>query len=77
MSTRFHDHWAKILLRAWSVRFMLAAGLCDAVALGVTFFTDAPEPYRSILASAGMAACFLAVVARLMPQGNLPAGDGA
>ncbi|SDA12831.1 hypothetical protein SAMN02799622_00824 [Methylobacterium sp. UNC378MF] len=71
---RLHENWRELLLRAWSVRFMLLAALCDGLAEACSFFTDAPAAVRPWVAAAALFFTVAAVGARLMPQGNVNGG---
>lgn len=69
---RLYEDWRRILRHAWSVRFILFAGLCEGVSSALGFFTDvADAALRGQLSVLAFACTVLAVVARLFQQTNL------
>lgn len=69
---RLYDDWHRILLRAWSVRLILFAALCEATSTACSFFVDTDNPeLRAALSGLSFACTILAVVARLFQQNNL------
>ena len=69
---RLKSNWRALVRHAWSLRFLALGVACDGVAMLVSFYTDAPEPYRTGFALAGTAATIAGGLARLMPQTTLP-----
>lgn len=68
---RLKSDWHLILLKAWSIRFILLAGFFSGVETVVTFFPDAiplPQFYLAILA---FLSTVLALVSRIVAQRNL------
>lgn len=61
--------WQRLLRRAWSVRFALAAGAFSAVELALPVFADALP--RGLFAALALAATLGGVVARLLAQPEL------
>lgn len=71
-----YEDWQRILRHAWSVRFIVAAGLLEAVSTACGFFTDVNDPIlRIVLAALGFVCTALALFARLVQQKSL--GDDA
>lgn len=66
MSLRLYDNWRDIVRRAWSIRFMLVAGLLSAVEVVLPFFADVfPRGAFAALSGLSVGAAF---VARLVAQ---------
>lgn len=66
MSLRLYSNWRHIVRRAWSIRFMLLAGLLSAVEVALPFFADAfPRGAFAALSGLAVGAAF---VARLVAQ---------
>lgn len=66
MKMRLYDNWKDILKKAWSVRFMLLAGLLSAVEVALPFFEDRfPRGLFAALSGVSVGAAF---VARLVAQ---------
>ncbi len=66
MSLRLYDNWRDIVRRAWSIRFMLLAGLLSGVEVVLPFFADAfPRGAFAALSGLSVGAAF---VARLVAQ---------
>lgn len=63
---RLYDNWRDIVRRAWSIRFMLVAGLLSGVEVVLPFFADAfPRGTFAALSGLSVGAAF---VARLVAQ---------
>lgn len=63
---KLYDNWKQILKKAWSVRFMLIAGLLSAVEVIFPFFADSlPRGVFAALSGLFVGAAF---VARLVAQ---------
>lgn len=65
---RLIPNWRRVLMRAWSVRFGLLAGLCEGanVVLQITV-ERLPEASLALRLAAGFAAC-AALVSRFIAQ---------
>lgn len=63
---KLYDNWKEIVLKAWSIRFMLLAGLLSGVEVALPFF----ESYfpRGIFAALSGVSVGAAFVARLVAQ---------
>ncbi len=64
-----YDNWRDILKKAWSVRFMLLAGVLSAVEVALPFFED--HFPRGIFAALSGLAVGAAFIARLVAQKDL------
>jgi hypothetical protein len=63
---KLYDNWKQIIKKAWSVRFMVIAGLLSAVEVIFPFFADAlPRGLFAALSGLFVGAAF---VARLVAQ---------
>lgn len=63
---KLYDNWKQIVKKAWSVRFMLIAGLLSAVEVVFPFFADSmPRGVFAALSGLFVGAAF---VARLVAQ---------
>lgn len=66
---KLYDNWKTIVRKAWSVRFMAAAGVLSGVEVALPFFQDAfPRGTFAALSGAFVGAAF---VARLVAQKEL------
>ena len=74
---RLHDDWILIIRRAWSIRFLLLAGVLQAVVVFLQF--DQPYSRYSPLwfALAACAATFGAFISRLISQSAFRKPDDA
>jgi hypothetical protein len=64
-----YDNWRDILKKAWSIRFMLLAGILSAVEVILPFFEDRfPRGLFAGLSGVAVAAAF---IARLVAQKDL------
>lgn len=63
---KLYDNWKEIVLKAWSIRFMLLAGLLSGVEVALPFF----EGYfpRGVFAALSGVSVGAAFVARLVAQ---------
>jgi hypothetical protein len=66
-----HPNWRAILKRAWSVRFILLAGLLDAAAFVLTAVAGV-SPFSLGLQILAGTVSGAALVARIIVQSNLP-----
>jgi len=66
---RLYENWKDIVRRAWSVRFMAAAGVLSGVEVALPFFQGAlPNGIFAALSGLSVGAAF---VARLVAQKEL------
>ncbi len=68
---RLKKDWRNILKKAWSIRFIAAAGFFSGVETVVTFFPEAiplPQFYLAVLA---FVCTVLALASRILAQRNL------
>jgi hypothetical protein len=65
------ENWKHVLLKAWSVRWIVIANVLGAAPLAVDGLADAmsPRAYASIVLLANIAA----LVSRFIKQDNIPA----
>lgn len=70
---RLHPHWKQIATRAWSIRWMILAGLFSAAEVAIPMFGDRFD--RGTFAILSGAAVALAFVSRLLAQKNMNDGD--
>lgn len=63
---KLYDDWKTILKKAWSIRFMLLAGVLSAIEVILPFFED--HFPRGVFAAMSGAAVCAAFVARLVAQ---------
>lgn len=73
MAKRFRliDNWRSVLLRAWSVRFGLVAGLFEGLNIFLQITLERlPEVSLALRAAAGLCAC-LALVSRFIAQPDM------
>lgn len=63
------QNWRQVLVRAWSARLMIIAGLLSGAEVALPFFTDVvPQGIMAALSSMVVSAAF---IARFMAQKNL------
>jgi hypothetical protein len=66
---RLYENWKDIVRRAWSVRFMAAAGVLSGIEVALPFFQSAlPNGIFAALSGLSVGAAF---VARLVAQKEL------
>jgi hypothetical protein len=65
--------WSRVLWRAWSIRFVIAAGVLSAVEVALPFFEPSFSP--GIFAAASGLSAGAAFVARLVAQKGLNNGS--
>lgn len=66
---KLYDNWKDILKNAWSIRFMLAAGVFTAIEAALPFFrNDIPRSLFAVLSGVSVGAAF---VSRLVAQRNV------
>jgi hypothetical protein len=66
---KLYDNWKEILVKAWSIRFMLIAGLLSGIEIVLPLFADQfPRNLFAILSFVFVAAAF---VSRLVAQRNV------
>jgi hypothetical protein len=66
---KLYDNWRTILQKAWSVRFMIIAGILSGVEVVVPLFIDAIP--RGVFATLSFVSVSAAFVARLVAQKDL------
>lgn len=69
------DNWQHVLLKAWSVRWIVIANVLGAAPLLIDGLSDVVSP-RSYALLVLMANC-AALVARFIKQDNIPAGKAS
>lgn len=63
---KLYDNWTEIVRKAWSIRFMLLAGILSGVEVALPFFADHfPRGVFAMLSGVSVGAAF---VARLVAQ---------
>jgi len=63
---KLYDNWKDIVKKAWSIKFMLLAGVLSAIEVALPFFQDAfPRGLFATLSGISVGAAF---VARLVAQ---------
>ncbi|MDQ0349724.1 hypothetical protein J2S76_004175 [Ancylobacter vacuolatus] len=68
---RLIPNWRRVLLRAWSVRLGLLAGLCEGVNVALQITIERlPEVSLALRLAAGLAAC-AALAARFIAQSSI------
>jgi hypothetical protein len=66
---KLYDNWKEIIVKAWSIRFMLIAGLLSGIEIVLPLFADQfPRNLFAILSFIFVAAAF---VSRLVAQRNV------
>lgn len=68
---RLVDNWRHVLRRAWSIRFILLAGLFSGLEMVVPFIDDFIALPRGVLAGIAFIAANAAFVARMIAQKRL------
>lgn len=66
---QLYEDWKKILIKAWSVRLMILAGLLSGAEVAMPYFVSVIPPGSFAIASAVVTAC--AMVARVVVQKNV------
>lgn len=63
---KLYENWKEIVKKAWSIRFMIAAGVLSGVEVALPFFASAmPHGIFAMLSGLSVGAAF---VARLVAQ---------
>lgn len=63
---KLYDNWKEILVKAWSIRFMLLAGLLSGIEIVLPLFAD--QFPRSVFASLSFVFVAAAFVSRIVAQ---------
>jgi hypothetical protein len=66
---RLYDNWKEILTKAWSIRFMLMAGILSGIEIVLPLFAD--QFPRSVFAALSFVFVGAAFVSRLVAQRNV------
>jgi len=66
---RLYDNWKEILTKAWSIRFMLMAGVLSGIEIVLPLFAD--QFPRSVFAALSFVFVAAAFVSRLVAQRNV------
>lgn len=67
--------WRRILLRAWSSRFMLAGGLLSAGAAAISMIDGQAIGHPALIPALAFGLNAAALVARVLPQKGLSDGE--
>lgn len=70
------DDWKKLILKAWSVRFMAGAVVLSALEVGFSIFANDPPIPRGIFAGLSALTSGLAFYARLVAQKGITPESG-
>lgn len=68
---RLIPNWRRVLLRAWSVRLFVLAGLLAGVEAALPFLGELLPLSPGILAGVNLVVVMLALVARFVAQSNI------
>lgn len=64
-------NWKQITIRAWSIRFIILAGICTGLEIALPFLEGIlPVPTGMFAALSGLASC-MALISRLVAQKSL------
>jgi hypothetical protein len=66
---KLYDNWKEILTKAWSIRFMLMAGVLSGIEIVLPLFAD--QFPRSVFAALSFVFVAAAFVSRLVAQRNV------
>lgn len=66
---QFYPNWKELIRRAWSIRFLVLAGILSGLEVILPYFSD--EIPRNLFAALSFVAVSAAFVARLVAQKGL------